>query len=77
MSYGYGEDCSAGRDAQNEVRDVRYAVDDVRRDVEYARSETRDEAASRRACIDELWDYVRDLQEQIAALDVALRAVSP
>jgi hypothetical protein len=59
VSYGYTEDCSAGRDAQSEVRNLRYDLDDV---------------MSRRACDEELWEYVRDLQDQIRDLNVRLSA---
>lgn len=76
MSYGYTEDCSAGRDAQSEVRNLRYDLDDVRQTAQAVRGFVDDEAASRRACDDELWDYVRDLQEQIHALQ-RRQAVSP
>jgi hypothetical protein len=70
MSYGYTEDCSAGRDAQSEVRNLRYDVDDVRREADSARSDVRDEAASRRACDDELWNAVWELQSQVAELQM-------
>lgn len=68
MGYGYTEDCSAGRDAQSEVRNLRYDLDDVRQEARQARTEVENEAMARRACDDELWEYVRDLQDQIRAL---------
>lgn len=78
MGYGYTEDCSAGRDAQSEVRNLRYDVDDVRRDVDSARGDVRDEAAGSRARDDELWNAVWAMQGEVAELQMQLtRAVSP
>ncbi len=70
MSYfGYDEDCSAARQAQSDISDLRHQVQALEHDLRMGLDDAEGAARRDRASLS---GRISDLEEQVQALQVAL-----
>ncbi|MFG1709166.1 hypothetical protein ACFLIM_38845 [Nonomuraea sp. M3C6] len=75
MSYGYGLDCSAARDAQRAADDVRHDVDMLSDAVARHRVNADSANSDMAVRVHELFEMIDALRIQVARLEQHLKAV--